>query len=70
LIKLIIKNSKCYKFGILVAIIGAQEKISSDYFLYKEKDLVLFSKYAETEINIEDTDYLILGTDDILCVIE
>jgi chaperonin GroES len=36
----------------------------------KEKDLVLFAKYAGTEINIGDTDYLILKADDILCVIE
>lgn len=36
----------------------------------KEKDLVLFAKYAGTEINIEGTDYLILKADDILCVIE
>jgi chaperonin GroES len=36
----------------------------------KEKDLVLFARYAGTEINIGGTDYLILKSDDILCVIE
>jgi chaperonin GroES len=36
----------------------------------KETDLVFFSKYGGTEINIEGTDYLILKADDILCVIE
>jgi len=135
LIKLIKENSRCYKFGILVAISGIEEEIFSDYLLHKkedptmklkplndrvvikrvdeetksrggiiipdtakekpirgevfavgpgkrdkngrrisldlkEKDLVLFAKYAGTEINIEGTDYLILKADDILCVIE
>ena len=36
----------------------------------KEKDMVLFGKYAGTEIKIEGQDRLILREDDILCVIE
>jgi chaperonin GroES len=33
-------------------------------------DLVLFNKYAGTEVKIEDVEYLIMREDDILCIIE
>lgn len=36
----------------------------------KEGDRVLFSKYAGTEIKIDDVDHLIMREDDILGVIE
>ena len=36
----------------------------------KEGDLVLFGKYAGTEIKIEDEEHLILREDDILGIIE
>lgn len=36
----------------------------------KAKDRVLFSSYAGTEVKIEGDDYMILGEDEILAVIE
>ena len=36
----------------------------------KEGDLVLFNKYAGTEIKIEGADYLVMREDDILAIIE
>ena len=36
----------------------------------KNKDKVLFSSYAGTEVKIDGEDYLILGEDEILAVIE
>ena len=36
----------------------------------KEKDRVLFGKYAGSEIKIEGEDRLILREDDILCIVE
>ena len=45
----------------------AGERIPLDV---KEGDLVLFGKYAGTEIRLDDEEYLILREDDILGVIE
>ncbi len=36
----------------------------------KKGDKILFRKYAGTEIEIEDTKYLIMGESDILAIIE
>jgi chaperonin GroES len=36
----------------------------------KEGDVVLFSKYAGSEITIDDQEYLIMREDDILAVIQ
>jgi chaperonin GroES len=36
----------------------------------KEGDIILFSKYAGSEVTIDDQEYLIMREDDILCVIE
>jgi chaperonin GroES len=36
----------------------------------KKGDKILFGKYSGTEVKIEDDEYLILGEDDILGVIE
>ena len=36
----------------------------------KKGDKVLFSKYAGTEVNIEDVEHLIIREDDVLGVIE
>ena len=33
-------------------------------------DLVLFNKYAGTEIKVDDEDFLVMREDDILAVIE
>lgn len=36
----------------------------------KEGDQIIYSKYAGTEVNYKDTEYLIIREDDILAVIE
>jgi len=36
----------------------------------KEGDMVLFSKYAGTEVKIEGQEYLIMREDDILAIVE
>ena len=39
-------------------------------FQVKEKDRVIFSSYAGTEIKIEGQEYLILNEDDVLAVVD
>jgi chaperonin GroES len=39
-------------------------------FQVKVGDRVLFSSYAGTEIKVEGTEYLIMGEDDILAVVD
>ena len=36
----------------------------------KERDKVLYGKYAGTEVRLDDTDHLIMGESDILAIIE
>jgi len=36
----------------------------------KRGDVVLFSKYAGTEVKFDDIDHLIIKEDDILCILE
>ena len=36
----------------------------------KKGDKVLYGKYAGTEVKVEDVEYMIMGQDDILAVIE
>jgi chaperonin GroES len=38
-------------------------------FQVKEKDRVLFSSYAGTEVKVDDEEYLILTEDDVLAVV-
>ncbi len=39
-------------------------------FQVKEKDKVLFSSYAGTEVKIDGQEYLIMNEDDVLAIIE
>jgi chaperonin GroES len=39
-------------------------------FQVKEKDRVLFSSYAGTEVKIDGQEYLIMNEDDVLAIIE
>ena len=39
-------------------------------FQVKEKDRVIFSSYAGTEIKIDAVEYLILSEDDVLAIVE
>ena len=58
--------------GRIVA--AGQGKIKEDGTLIpmelKLGDRVLFSKYAGTEVKFDGTDFLIMGQDDILCVVD
>jgi len=44
-------------------------KLEEDYDI-KVGDKVIFSKYAGTEIKIEDEDYIIIDIDDVLAKVE
>ena len=39
-------------------------------FQVKEKDRVIFSSYAGTEVKVDGEEYLVLSEDDVLAVIE
>jgi len=58
--------------GRIVA--AGQGKVKEDGSLIpmelKIGDRVLFSKYAGSEIKFDGTDFLIMGQDDILCVVD
>ena len=58
--------------GVVVAIGSGKllENGERASFTVKEKDRVLFSSYAGTEIKIDGEDYLILGEDEILAIID
>jgi len=60
------------KEGIVMAV-GTGKLLESGQraqFQVKEKDRVIFSSYAGTEIKIDGQEYLILNEDDVLAVIE
>ena len=60
------------KEGIVVAL-GAGKLLDSGErapFQVKEKDRVLFTSYAGTEVKIEGEEYLIMNEDDVLAVVE
>jgi chaperonin GroES len=44
--------------------------VGPDFEGVKKGDTVLFAKYGGTEIKIDDDEYLVLGEDDVLAVIE
>jgi len=49
---------------------GKVTAVGSEFKGVKVGDTVVFAKYGGTEIKIEDEDYLVLGEDDVLGVIE
>jgi len=60
------------KEGIVIAL-GSGRLLESGEradFQVKENDRVLFSSYAGTEIKVDGEEYLILGEDDVLAVID
>ena len=44
--------------------------VGPDFKELKKGDRVIFAKYGGTEIKIEDDEYLVLGEDDVLAIIE
>ena len=60
------------KEGIVVAIGNGRMLESGDRqpMSVKKKDRVLFSSYAGSEIKLDGVDYLIMGEDEVLAVID
>lgn len=58
--------------GVVVAVGGGRhdEKGKVVPMEVKKGDRILFSKYAGTEVNIGDEEYLIMREDDVLAIIE
>jgi len=44
--------------------------VGPDFKGVKKGDKVIFAKYGGTEIKMDEEDYLVLGKDDVLAVIE
>ena len=44
--------------------------VGADFKELKKGDRVIFAKYGGTEIKIEEDEYLVLGEDDVLAIIE
>lgn len=49
---------------------GEITAVGSDFKGVKEGDTVVFAKYGGTEVKLDGEDYLILGEDDVLAVLE
>ena len=49
---------------------GEVVAVGPDFEGVKKGDVVLFAKYGGTEVKIDDDEYLVLGEDDVLAVIE
>ncbi len=60
------------KEGIVISLGNGKLLESGDRakFQVKEKDRVLFSAYAGTEIKIDGQEYLIMNEDDVLAVVD
>src|SRR6266540_3783921 len=60
------------KEGVVVSVGSGKllENGSRAQFQVKEKDRIIFSSYAGTEVKVEGEDYLVLSEDDVLAVVE
>ena len=60
------------KEGVVVSVGSGKllENGSRAQFQVKEKDRIIFSSYAGTEVKVEGEEYLVLSEDDVLAVIE
>jgi len=60
------------KEGIVISLGTGKllENGSRAEFQVKEKDRVIFSSYAGTEVKVEGEEYLVLSEDDVLAVVE
>jgi len=73
-----IKQEEKTEGGIYLPDTASKEKpqqgdviaVGPDFKGVKKGDKVLFAKYGGTEIKIEDEEYLVLGVDDVLAIIE
>jgi len=60
------------KEGIVVSVGSGKllENGSRAEFQVKEKDRIIFSSYAGTEVKVEGEEFLVLSEDDVLAVVE
>jgi len=60
------------KEGVVVAVGTGKllENGNRAEFQVKEKDRVIFSSYAGTEVKVDGEEYLVLSEDDVLAVVE
>jgi len=60
------------KEGVVVALGSGKllENGTRAAFQVKEKDRIIFSSYAGTEVKVDGEEYLVLSEDDVLAVIE
>jgi chaperonin GroES len=60
------------KEGVVVSLGTGKllENGSRAQFQVKEKDRVIFSSYAGTEVKVDGEEYLVLSEDDVLAVVE
>ncbi len=60
------------KEGVVVSLGNGKllENGSRAQFQVKEKDRVIFSSYAGTEVKVDGEEYLVLSEDDVLAVID
>jgi len=60
------------KEGVVVSVGSGKllENGSRAQFQVKEKDRIIFSSYAGTEVKVDGEEYLVLSEDDVLAVIE
>jgi len=60
------------KEGVVISVGTGKllENGDSAAFQVKEKDRVIFSSYAGTEVKVDGEEYLVLSEDDVLAVIE
>jgi len=61
--------------GIIIPTTGTEKAntgkvIRSALESVKEGDVVIFTKYSGTEVNLEGKDYLLMEEDDLLAIIE
>ena len=71
--EVVLADSRRVPYDSLVVAVG-KGKVGEDGKVQpldvKKGDKVLFSKYAGTEVNIEDVEHLIIREDDVLGVVE
>jgi len=60
------------KEGVVVSVGSGKllENGSRAPFQVKEKDRIIFSSYAGTEVKVDGEEYLVLSEDDVLAVVE
>ena len=73
-----IKQEEKTEGGIYLPETASKEKpqrgdvisVGADFKGVKKGDKVIFAKYGGTEIKIDDEEYLVLGEDDVLAILE